>query len=399
MGGTTAKCALVENGRFNVESIYYAGGYVRGFPIKSPVIDIVEVGSGGGSIAWLDSQTRLHVGPKSAGSTPGPVCYGRGGTEPTVTDANLILGRINAERFLGGQLKLDTESAVRAIQKIAEPLGYAGEEGVLRMADGILSIATVIMAGAIRQVSVEHGLDPRDFVLFSYGGGGPLHAAALARELSIPTVVIPPAPGNFSAIGMLLADARLDKSKTFTRPLTDEVVATVRETFAEMEAETAAALAQEFNAQDVFFERYAEMRYVGQRHNIKVPVSNFSDVEAIRIAFERDYKRRYGHADAKAKVELQALHLSAFARQRRPDLGSLPEVSEARLQVSSRPVYFGQAGGRVTAAVYERSALIPGFAAEGPAVIEEYGSTTIVMPGDRFEIGPLREIRIHCGGK
>jgi N-methylhydantoinase A len=363
------------------------------------VIDIVEVGSGGGSIAWLDALTRLHVGPRSAGSTPGPVCYGRGGTEPTVTDANLVMGRLNAERFLGGELKLDTESAARAIQKIAEPLGYAGEDGMLRMADGILSIATVIMAGAIRQVSVEHGLDPRDFVLFSYGGGGPLHAAALARELSIPTVVIPPAPGNFSAIGMLLADARLDKSNTFTRPLTDEVVATVRERFAEMEAETAAALAQEFNAQDVFFERYAEMRYVGQRHNIKVPVSNFNDVEAIRIAFERDYKRRYGHADAKAKVELQALHLSAFARQRRPDLASLPEISEPRAQGSSRLVYFGQAGGRLTADVYERSALVPGFAAAGPAVIEEYGSTTLVMPGDRFEIGPLHEIRIHCGAK
>lgn len=399
MGGTTAKCALVENGRFNVESIYYAGGYVRGFPIKSPVIDIVEVGSGGGSIAWLDGLTRLHVGPRSAGSTPGPVCYGRGGTEPTVTDANLVMGRLNAERFLGGELKLDTKSAARAIQKIAEPLGYGGEDGMLRMADGILSIATVIMAGAIRQVSVEHGLDPRDFVLFSYGGGGPLHAAALARELSIPTVVIPPAPGNFSAIGMLLADARLDKSSTFTRPLTDEVVATVREKFAEMEAETAAALAQEFNAQDVFFERYAEMRYVGQRHNIKVPVSNFSDVEAIRTAFERDYKRRYGHADAKARVELQALHLSAFARQRRPDLASLPEISEPRTLGSSRPVYFAQAGGRLTADVYERSTLAPGFAAAGPAVIEEYGSTTLVMPGDRFEIGPLREIRIHCGVK
>lgn len=399
MGGTTAKCALVENGRFNVESIYYAGGYVRGFPIKSPVIDIVEVGSGGGSIAWLDALTRLHVGPRSAGSTPGPVCYGRGGTEPTVTDANLVMGRLNADRFLGGELKLDIESAARAIQQIAEPLGYAGEDGMLRMADGILSIATVIMAGAIRQVSVEHGLDPRDFVLFSYGGGGPLHAAALARELSIPTVVIPPAPGNFSAIGMLLADARLDKSSTFTRPLTDEVVMTVRQAFAEMEAETAAALAREFNAQDVFFERYAEMRYVGQRHNIKVPVSNISDVEAIRIAFERDYKRRYGHADAKAKVELQALHLSAFARQRRPDLASLPEIGPARTESASRPVYFGQAGGWVTTAVYERSALVPGFAAEGPAVIEEYGSTTLVMPGDRFEIGPLREIRIHCGGK
>ena len=220
MGGTTAKCALVENGRFSVDSVYYVNGYVQGFPIKSPVIDIVEVGSGGGSIAWLDDQKRLHVGPQSAGSTPGPVCYGRGGTEPTVTDANLVLGRLNPDHFLGGELSLDTEAARRAIaDKIADPLGYTGEDGLIRMADGIISIATVVMAGAIRRVSVEHGLDPRDFVLFSYGGGGPLHASQLAHELSIPTVVIPPEPGNFSAIGMLLADARLDISKTFVGAL------------------------------------------------------------------------------------------------------------------------------------------------------------------------------------
>ena len=399
MGGTTAKCALVENGRFNVESVYYAGGYVRGFPIKSAVIDIVEVGSGGGSIAWLDAQTRLHVGPKSAGSTPGPVCYGRGGSEPTVTDANLVMGRLNAERFLGGELKLDTESTVRAIRKLAEPLGYSGEQGVLRMADGILSIATVIMAGAIRQVSVEHGLDPRDCILFTYGGGGPLHAAALARELSIPTVVIPPAPGNFSAIGMLLADARLDMSVTFTGVLTSEVVNKVRDAFMKMEAEAAVALAKEFGAQEVFFERHAEMRYVGQRHNIKVPATNISDVAAIRADFERDYKRRYGHADAKAKAEVQALHLSAFACQRRPDLASLPEIGDANAAVSSRPVYFGQAGGSIASKVFQRSSLESGFSADGPAVIEEYGSTTLVMPGDRFEIGPLREIRINCGAK
>ena len=216
MGGTTAKCALVENGRFSVNSLYYANGYVKGFPIKSAVIDIVEVGSGGGSIAWIDSQKRLHVGPQSAGSTPGPVCYGRGGAEPTITDANLVLGRLNPGNFLGGEMKLDVNAAQRAItEQIAAPLGCAGESGMIQMADGIIAIATVIMAGAIRKVSVEHGLDPRDFILFSYGGGGPLHACALAHELYIPEVVIPPEPGNFSAIGMLLADARIDTSKTF----------------------------------------------------------------------------------------------------------------------------------------------------------------------------------------
>ena len=276
MGGTTAKCALVENGRFSVNSLYYANGYVKGFPIKSAVIDIVEVGSGGGSIAWIDSQNRLHVGPQSAGSMPGPVCYGRGGTEPTITDANLVLGRLNPGNFLGGEMQLDLNAAKRAVaERIAAPLGYGGESGMIQMADGIISIAAVIMAGAIRKISVEHGLDPRDFVLFTYGGGGPLHSSALAHELSIPTVVIPPEPGNFSAIGMLLADARIDTSKTFVGILNDKTVPAMAEIYRAMESEASASLATEFGTGDVFFEHHAEMRYRGQRHNIKVPVSGF----------------------------------------------------------------------------------------------------------------------------
>jgi N-methylhydantoinase A len=395
MGGTTAKCALVENGRFSVDSIYYAGGYVKGFPIKSSVINIVEVGSGGGSIAWLDPQKRLHVGPQSAGSSPGPACYGRGGREPTVTDANLVLGRLNAERFLGGEFTLDAEAARAAIKRIAEPLGYTGRDGFIEVADGILSIATVIMGGAIKQVSVEHGLDPREFTLFCYGGGGPLHASALARELSIPRVLIPPEPGNFSAIGMLLADARLDVSKTFVGALTDKTVATLNEAFAEMEAEARAALNREFGAGDVLFERHAEMRYVGQRHNIKVPVRNTEALEDIRSDFDREYKRRYGHADARARAEIQALHLSAFTRLRRPDLHRLPRPEAPQRPGAARPVYFG-GHGLVEAKVFDRASLPIGFAADGPAVIDEYGSTTLVWPGDRFAIGELHEIVVEC---
>jgi N-methylhydantoinase A len=397
MGGTTAKCALVENGRFSVNSIYYANGYVRGFPIKSAVIDIVEVGSGGGSIAWIDPQKRLHVGPQSAGSTPGPVSYGRGGTEPTVTDANLVLGRLNADHFLGGEMKLNPNAARRAIeQRIAEPLGYPGETGMIRMADGIISIATVMMAGAIRKISVEHGLDPRDFVLFSYGGGGPLHACALAHELSIPTIVIPPEPGNFSAIGMLLADARIDTSKTFVSILNDKSVPSIAEVFAAMEKEATAALATDFGARDVFFERHAEMRYRGQRHNIKVPVSGLKDTHAIRAAFERDYKRRYGHADSKAPAEFQALHLSAFARLKQPDIARLPRMRAKSHAAQFRRVYLGNAGGWMNAQIFDRDALEPGFSEAGPAIIEEYGSTILVWPGDRLEVGALHEIRIQC---
>src|SRR5712671_638522 len=399
MGGTTAKCALVENGRFSVESIYYAGGYVKGFPIKSSVINIVEVGSGGGSIAWLDPQSRMHVGPQSAGSTPGPACYGNGGTEPTVTDANLVLGRLNPARFLGGELKLDTDAARQAVARMAGPLGFAGDDGLIRMADGIIALATVIMAGAIKQISIEHGLDPREFVLFCYGGGGPLHASALARELSIPTVVIPPEPGNFSAVGMLLADARLDLSKTFTGVLNDATMPPPKEAFAEMEAEARGALQRDFDKGDVTFERHAEMRYAGQRHNIKVPISGLDDPAGIRQAFDRDYKRRYGHADARAAAEFQALHLTAVTRLPRPELQRLPRARAAAGAPQTRPLYFGQgqatAADMITTNIYERAALAPGFKAQGPALIEEYGSTTLIWPGDRFEVGTLSEIRIQ----
>jgi N-methylhydantoinase A len=397
MGGTTAKCALVENGRFSVDSVYYAGGYVKGFPIKSSVIDIVEVGSGGGSIAWLDPQNRMHVGPHSAGSTPGPACYGNGGTEPTVTDANLVLGRLHPNRFLGGELRLDVEAAGAAIKRIAGPLGFRGANGLLRMADGVLSLATVIMAGAIKQISIEHGLDPREFVLFCYGGGGPLHASALARELAIPTVVVPPEPGNFSAVGMLLADARLDLSKTFVGVLDEGTVAALGAAFAEMEDEARAALVREFDAREVVFERHAEMRYAGQRHNIKVPISGLADAAGIRAAFDRDYKRRYGHADLKAAAELQALHLSGLTRLRRPELARLPRAPAPTRPPERRPVYFGTARGTLDAQIHDRTALAPGFQGDGPALIEEYGSTTLVWPGDSFEIGALGEIRIRCG--
>jgi N-methylhydantoinase A len=398
MGGTTAKCALVERGRFSVNSVYYANGYIQGFPIKSPVIDIVEVGSGGGSIIWLGEQNRLHVGPQSAGSTPGPVCYGRGGVAPTVTDANLVLGRLNPERFLGGELTLTTEMAKKAIsEQIATPLGYPGERGVIEMAEGSLAIATVTMAGAIRRVSIEHGLDPRDFVLFSYGGCGPLHASALAHELSIPTVIVPPEPGNFSAIGMLLADARVDFSMTFAGILDDAAVAAVETHFRAMEGEARDALAHEFGATEVYYERHAEMRYRGQRHSIKVPITGLDGVAAIRDAFTRDYKRRYGHADSKAPSEIQALLVSAFAKLRRPEIARLPRRAGPGTGETSRAVYFGKAGGMVTTRVYDRDALRPGFEGAGPAVIEEYGSTTLVWPGDQFQIGPLGEIRIRCG--
>jgi N-methylhydantoinase A len=395
MGGTTAKCTLVEDGRYSVESTYYVGGYIRGFPIKSPVINIVEVGSGGGSIAWRDSVGRLHVGPNSAGSTPGPACYGRGGKAPTVTDANLLLGRLNPRNFLGGELILDVEAAKQTMRSIANDLGYEGETGTIELAAGIVSIATSIMAGAIRRISVEHGRDPRDFILFSYGGGGPLHASALARELSIPTIVVPPEPGNFSAIGMLLANARIDDATTFTGDLDEYAISRLETAFADMESRADLALRREFGVEDTWCERFAEMRFKGQRHNIKVPIPIKADAVTIRAAFERDYKRRYGHADPKAACEFQTLHLSAFARLRPPGVGELPRPV-GQMRSGERFVYFDPARGPIKSRVFDRYSLQPGFRSNGPAVIEEYGSTTVVWPGDSFEIGTMHELRISC---
>jgi N-methylhydantoinase A len=396
MGGTTAKCALIQNGIYFVDSIYFVGGDVRGLPIRSPVIDVVEVGSGGGSIARLDAKGQLHVGPESAGSTPGPVCYGKGGSNPTVTDANLILGRISAENFLGGELRLDRTAAAEAMAQLATKLGLEGEGGLLHIADGIIAIATVIMAGAIRRISIEHGLDPRDFVLFAYGGGGPLHAAALARDLSIPTVIVPPEPGNFSATGMLLADARLDRSRTFVAALDDATAVEMDGAIAEMERAIAQNLANEFGAVDMRFERHAEMRYRGQRSNIKVSVGGRSGVDALRQAFEYEYCKRFGQANPTGTIEFQVLHASGSAPMRRPEIGKLPRRAKTPAAPTKRMVYYGKSHGTLQAQVFQRATLEPGFVATGPAIIEEYGSTTLVWPGDRLQIGRLHEIRLSC---
>lgn len=400
MGGTTAKCALVEGGRFSVDSIYYAGGYIQGFPIKAPVVNIIEVGSGGGSIAWLDGENRLHVGPHSAGSTPGPVCYGRGGEEPTVTDANLVLGRLAPDRFLGGEILLNAETAAISLKdSIADPLGFKGETGAVEVADGIISIATVVMAAAIRRQTVEHGRDPRDFILFSYGGAGPLHAVALAHELSIPTVVVPPEPGNFSATGMMLADARVDSAQTFVGMLDEATVLAMDEKFLEMERQATEALREEIKNADLKFERAAEMRYRGQRHNIKVQLPEIGGPANIRKKFDRDYERRYGHADTKAATQIQALHLSAFGIVPRPDLSQFYQMSENVNDTPEiRPVYFSRKQGWLDTKIFDRYGLPCGFTEIGPAVIEEYGATTFIWPHDCFEIGELREIRISCSG-
>jgi N-methylhydantoinase A len=235
-------------------------------------------------------------------------------------------------------------------------------------------------------------------VLFCYGGGGPLHASALARELSIPTIIVPPEPGNFSALGMLLSDARNDLTTTFAAPLTEKALLGSREIIEAMEKEGATAIERDFGQRDVFFERSAEMRFIGQRHNIKVDFSTADDPEALRERFAADYRRRYGHASPDAAVEIIALHVSVYLRSEKPRLAALAETAAPRAS-SRRRVYFGVAHGWMEADVHHRASMPKGASGKGPALIEEYGSTTLIWPGDRFHFGDYGEIRIDCAGE
>ncbi len=381
----------MQNGQFEVKSPYFVGGEERGFPVRHAVIDIVEVG---GSIAWLDEQGRVQVGPRSAGSTPGPACYGLGGTEPTITDANLALGRISTTSFLGGEMRLDEKAANVAIDDLAARLGFAGTGGRDEMAQGIIALGRLTMASAIKQITTEKGLDPRDFSLFAFGGGGPLHGQALAREMNIPEVVIPPEPGIFSAIGMLLADARVDETRTFLRPLNAEAVCAMDGVFEQMEAAMGAALAEELGPVPVSFARQAQMRFAGQRHFVQTGVAPGSDLGDVRTAFESMYRQRFGHVDEGAPIEIVGLTLTATASIQRPPLEQLRPTADKTSSPRMREVYFPERSARMVTPVYDRNSLPAGFTSAGPAVIEEYGSTTIVGPDDRFSIGSLGEIRI-----
>src|SRR5262249_21905712 len=229
MGGTTAKTALMNDGVLPIEEGYVIGNVCTGQPMQLPVVDIVEVGAGGGSIAWIDDSDGLHVGPVSAGADPGPVCYGRGGEQPTVTDADLLLGRLNGNRFLGGGMKLDGAGAAAALAKLGDRVGLDAITAAL----GIGTIADGAMSLAVRAVSVNRGVDPRDTALIAFGGAGPLHAVAIAREISIPRVVIPKLPGNFSALGMLMAEWRQDFVRTLIGELDRLELAQVAQAFAD----------------------------------------------------------------------------------------------------------------------------------------------------------------------
>lgn len=398
MGGTTAKSSLIKDFHPEVTSSYYVGGYVSGQPMMLPVVDIVEVGNGGGSIAWIDPAGGLKVGPQSAGAAPGPACYGKGGAEPTVTDANLITGRIDPEYFLGSGVRLQRDQAERAVsEKIAKPLGLSLEEAAL----GILTIANFNMSLSVRAVSVEKGYDPRDCVLVPSGGGGALHATAIARELSVPRVIIPPMPAHFSALGMLLADLKHDYVQTFVRELTEITGAQIADAFSVLEKSALDTLAEEgARPAQIVLRRFLDMRYRGQEYTLPVPVTEepgaLNDFEGIRTRFDQLHQEHYGHSAPQEPVMIVNLRLSALGRSESKLPLAAPSGAADRGERGRRPVIFDSRP--VPCPIYLRGGFTPGDRLDGPAVIEEMGATILVYPGDNLQVNEFGHLVIDVAG-
>jgi len=392
MGGTTAKVGLIQDGQLRLSTEIEVGaqavtplgeGRGGGYPVRTPVIDLVEVGAGGGSEAWIDAGGALRVGPRSAGARPGPACYGRGGTTPTITDANLVLGRLNPAFFLGGEMALDAEAARRAIvDGVATPLAL----DPLAAASGIVEIANAHMIGAMRLVSVQRGYDPRDFVLVAFGGAGPLHANALARDLGIPAVLVPPNPGIASAVGMLMTDLRHEFVTTRRLRLDALTPATLEALFVEFMKEGAARLDRDgVPAADRRMLRSVDLRYHGQSFELPIAVPpgalTAADIARLRGEFDAAHERAYGYAAPEDAVELVNVRLAAIGVTPRPRREPLPAGGRdaAGALKSRREVWFAE-GWRKTG-VFDRTKLRSGNVVAGPAIVEEHDASTLVHPG------------------
>jgi N-methylhydantoinase A len=372
---------------------YYVGGYAAGHPVMIPMIDVVEVGAGGGSIAWRDDIGALKVGPQSAGADPGPICYRGGGTEPTITDANVVLGRLDPHNFLGGTMTLDADGARRGIEeKIAKPLGMSTPEA----AQAILDIAINKMSLAVREVSVEKGYDPRDFVLVASGGAGPLHVLAIARALHFPTVFVPLFPSHFSALGMLLADERHDFIRTYYADLASADFGKLVGVYNEMVKEAQGGLR---HAKGAELQVHLDIRYMGQEFTLPVPVTlaqlKKADRVGIRKAFDKMYEHRYAHHSPDEPVEMVNVRLAAVGKRPKLKFPWLKSGSKVA-PTGRRPVYLG-AKKAVTCPVYARRNLTGGARINGPALIEEHGTTTVLYPGDVCRVAPSGELMISVG--
>jgi N-methylhydantoinase A len=387
MGGTSTDVSLVYNGEERVTTEWFVD---YGYPICFPSIEVLTIGAGGGSFAWIDEAGSLRNGPQSASAHPGPACYGRGNERPTNTDANLVLGRLG-ETLIGGAMTLDRAAAERAIvEQVAEPLGL----NTVDAADAIIQVANANMADAIRLISIRRGYDPRDFCLVAFGGAGPLHGAALAEELSIPTVVVPPSPGITSALGCLLVDVRHDLSAMFLAYVESVDLEALESNFGVLETEARERLSAEGVPEDqMSLQRLVDMRYAGQWRSLTVPVSAPVQIDDAVARFHSEHERAYNYRRDESPVEIYRLGLRAVGVTPKPELRRHELNGADPKRHTTRPVHFGT-GGAIETPVYVRSQLAAGTTLRGPAIIDQLDSTTLVPPEWRAEVDEWLNIRM-----
>ncbi|MFS0646875.1 hydantoinase/oxoprolinase family protein [Siminovitchia sp. 179-K 8D1 HS] len=388
IGGTTAKCSLITNGEVKVSTDYYIekSDATAGYPLKVPVVDIVEIGNGGGSIAWIDSTGSLKVGPQSAGAVPGPVAYGQGGEEPTTTDANLVSGRLSKKNF---DYEVNLEKVKQAIMdKVSSHYDLTMEEGAM----GIIDIANSNMLNALKLISIRKGYDPKDFTMIAFGGGGPMHAAALAKELGIKKVIIPVASSVFSAWGMLMTDLRHDYIQTHINQLKDIDLLAINKEWEKMISQAYHQFIEEGMDKDqVVFNRFVDMRYIGQEHTVKVPVPNAEwteeTIEEIAERFHQLHEQNYTFKLPEAETEIVNLHLTGFGKVDKPVIQKLAATGKAVHESlkEERPVYFKDEGW-IQTKVYDRGQMEPGMKVMGPAIVEERSATTLIHANQSLEM-------------
>ena len=379
VGGTTVDVALIDHG----EIVERAQTSVARRPVMGPTIDISSVGAGGGSIAWIDHRGALRVGPQSAGAAPGPACFGHGGTEPTVTDCHLLLGFLDAGTFLGSRMKLDEAAALRVVTALSGKLGLSVQETAL----GVLQLATTNMTNAIRSITVEKGLDPRDYTLLSYGGGGGLFAASVSEELGVRSVIVPRAPANFSAWGIICSDYREDNSRTLVRPFTGEYLDEMLGGISVMKRENLDRLRHYgFDDGDILSDTRVDIRFAGQEFTVTVHIDEpwlgepDTVLDGVRTRFVTLHQRLYGHGEPDAPLEVVTLRVRSVGQVARPSWTEWPSGEPAEAW-GTRETCFTTADGNQAIPVYDRDDLVRGQQVAGPAIVEEWTTTTAVPPG------------------
>lgn len=397
IGGTTAKCSLVENGHVKISTNYHMEKTERyaGYPLKVPVVDIIEIGNGGGSIAWIDDSGSVKVGPKSAGADPGPISYGRGGENPTTTDANVLLGRLSLENF-------DTSTSLEQIKtKFQRTLGEKLKTNTDELAMGIVKIANSNMLNALKLISVRKGHDPRDFTLVAIGGGGPMHSQALARELGVKRVIIPSTSAVFASWGMLMSDIRHDYSQTLLLPARDIEFSIVNDAYNEIISKAISTLtAEDVSEEDVVITKSIDMRYAGQEHTVEIQVPfsviDNKNIEEIIRNFHENHERLYSYTLPENGVEIVNIKVKALGKLEKPKMIEKDSVEGNALK-EEREVFYEESGW-INTPVYDKDKLRVDEIIDGPAIIEEKTSSTILLDGDKLNKDKYGNLIIEIGG-